>query len=150
MGTNYYLRNQRKVQEAKEKMKKCIDENDFYTLEELIHSCDIDGYHIGKTSYGWKFLFCNKDIPVNNKTEMFNYLKESLENGSYIENEYGEQLSLDEFVTIVENSMNNQNGHKPYDIYSYYKEHNDEMRYYIQDSEIIDEDGYRFSNNEFC
>ena len=54
--------------------------------------------HIGKSSCGWRFNFDGADL----KTMDIDKIKEKLKYGN-IENEYGDEVSFDEFWEMVEN-----------------------------------------------
>lgn len=90
MGTNFYLRH-KLSQEEKQKAKQLLDEDKYDELRNLLPK-DI---HIGKRSYGWKFLW---------DAHYFNYFKptkeslfEWLKSGQII-NEYGKHFTFDEFI----------------------------------------------------
>lgn len=78
MGTNYYARII-PTKERKDKLKKLIDEDKFFDIEEqfeeLYKNAEI---HLGKRSFGWKFLFnpnYEKYYPLTRKGLM-NFLKQ--------------------------------------------------------------------------
>ena len=56
--------------------------------------------HIGKSSCGWRFNFDGADL----KTMDIDKIKEKLKYGN-IENEYGDEVSFDEFWEMVENKQ---------------------------------------------
>ena len=109
MGTNYYLVKNRPSTDS--------------------------GLHIGKSSFGWRFLFhkppiCETGKPLNTFEQWRDYLKETTESGNYvILNEYDEVVSLDDFLKMV---ANKQNENKP-DMFEYCENVN----------------GYRFASGEF-
>lgn len=109
MGTNYYL----------VKNRPSID----------------SGLHIGKSSFGWRFLFHKPSIwvvdrPLNTYGKWRDYLKETTESGTHvIMNEYDEIVSYEAFINMVQ-------------------EH---QKYYHPDMFEYCENiyGYRFANGEF-
>lgn len=103
----------------------------YYMKFNLCDKCGrFDEIHLGKASCGWRFMLQYNDGKYY-KTwkEMKEWLKDQIEKGAVIRNEYGEEVSLDEFIEIVESKR-----HEPIDEYF----------------DFIDEDGYRFDNGEFC
>jgi len=90
--------------------------------------------HIGKNSYGWKFVF-----QVDEENELVTYdrwadfLKLEVERGSKIVDEYNKEISLKDFIGIVED--------KQKDIKN--KDHGDYTDNYI------DVRGYNFCEGEF-
>lgn len=64
--------------------------------------------HIGKSSFGWRFLFHKPSIwdapvPLNTFEQWRNYLTETTKSGSYvIMNEYNKQVSLESFLKLVQ------------------------------------------------
>ena len=97
MGTNYYRRG-KLTKEQKNRFKEAIDKNDYKTVEELFN--EYKEVHIGKSSYGWKFLwdanFFNYFEP--NKESIYKWLKEG-----EIVDEYGEPYTYEEFINYIEN-----------------------------------------------
>lgn len=90
MGTNFYLRH-KLSQEEKQKVKQLIDADKYEELRELLP----EDIHIGKRSYGWKFLwdahYFKHFKPT--KESLFEWLK----SGQIID-EYGELFTFDEFI----------------------------------------------------
>lgn len=109
MGTNYYL----------VKNRPSID----------------SGLHIGKSSYGWRFLFrrpsgWDVDTPLNTFEQWRDYLKETTESGTHvIMNEYDEIVSFDWFMEMVAEKQ---------------KENHPDMFSYCDNI-----NGYRFKDGEF-
>ena len=93
------------------------------------------GLHIGKASYGWRFLFHKPSIwdvdkPLNTYEQWRDYLTETIENGTHvIMNEYDEIVLLDEFLRMV---ASKQEENSP-DMFEYCENVN----------------GYRFASGEF-
>ena len=97
------------------------------------NKCDCCGRydqdHIGKNSCGWNFHFhSTKDI-ISYKQWL-----ERLELGGIIFDEYDRKITLDEFKELVEESYKEENWN-----------HLNETGY-----GWIDEDGYSFTDGEFC
>jgi hypothetical protein len=93
------------------------------------------GLHIGKSSFGWRFLFHKPSIwdfdrPLNTFEQWRDYLKETTESGTHvIMDEYDKIISLDDFLEMV---ANKQKEDKP-DMFEYCENVN----------------GYRFSSSKF-
>lgn len=91
-----------------------------------------DSLHIGKSSAGWKFLFhnVNKYNSFDSELELHTFLqwKEFLESNKdiVILNEYDEEISVKDFLNLVEEKQKEKNGEYSKDI-----------------------DGYRFVDGEF-
>ena len=123
MGTNYYV--------AKNRCE-CCNRSD-------------EEYHIGKCSMGWAFSF--QGYPWNNLTswkQWKTFLKDQL-----IVDEYGDVVSYDEFVKMVETHKSpnfiDKNGHKNF-------QHNEQGKkkgWYNPETDWDDEDGYSFTTTEF-
>lgn len=110
MGTNFYLK-KKLSSNLKEQVKEFLDNDDYESIKDILDS--VEPIHIGKRSYGWKFLW-----DVNN----FNYYKpvekevyEWLKNSGEIVDEYGNKYDFEDFIQSI-----------PFDgcdIEEYYKEH---------------------------
>lgn len=93
------------------------------------------GLHIGKASFGWRFLFhkppiWETDKPLNTFEQWRDYLKETTESGTHvILNEYDEIISYEAFINMVQEKQ------------SYYKS---DMFEYCENV-----NGYRFASGEF-
>lgn len=72
----------------------------YYVKKNHCDSCDrYDTIHIGKSSYGWVFMFrAHEDIPLLSWKQWKEYLK-----GSKIQDEYGAPVDYEWFVKFVEN-----------------------------------------------
>ena len=108
MGTNFYLR--RKLsQKEKEIAKQYIDEDKYDEIRKMLP----EDIHIGKRSYGWKFLWDAHFF------EYFEPTKESLfdwlESGQIID-ECGDEFTFDQFI----NDELKGRLDKGWDIESYY------------------------------
>jgi len=85
MGTNYY---------AREKIcKEC--------------GCAKKETHIGKSSFGWTFSFCATD-EIRSFKEWVAFLKQD---GIKICDEYGEDISLKDFIKLVNSKKNEKHNH---------------------------------------
>lgn len=140
MGTNYYLRN-KVSEEYKKLLKNYIDEDKNDTIKEIVSKLysypgtyndgELGGYHLGKKSMGWKFLWnpniwikdfgpYNSDIKQwESKPELIqtfelskkgiaNWLTEMTSKGSIIVSEYyneehpnEEVFTVDEFLEMA-------------------------------------------------
>lgn len=127
MGTNFYLRN-KLSQKEKEIAKQYIDENKYDEVREMLPN-DI---HIGKRSYGWKFLW---------DAHFFKYYKPTkkslfdwLQSGQIID-EYGDEFTFDQFINDELVGFLDEG----YDIESYYEANPKEQYYWYDYKERIDE-----------
>lgn len=85
--------------------------NYYWFKEEPDEKEDVSaGLHIGKNSCGWVFNFEAHSHP---KLKMLQDYKEFLKEG-FIYNEYGDDISYDEFLSILEYSKEPFNGRPPY------------------------------------
>jgi len=97
--------------------------------------------HIGKSSIGWMFLFQRINKPYNEPPVVWNtfeqikeWLKKYTESGEFvIINEYDEIIPLDDFIEIVEIKQKRDKNNPANFGYN-----------------VVDVDGYRFSDDEFC
>lgn len=110
MGTNFYLK-KKLSSNLKEQVKEFLDNDDYESVKDILDS--VEPIHIGKRSYGWKFLW-----DVNN----FNYYRpvekevyEWLKNSGEIVDEYGNKYDFEDFIQSIP--------FDGWDIAEYYKEH---------------------------
>ena len=104
-------------------------------------------YHIGKSSWGWAFTFQGYKYDNLTSWKLWKeYLKDQL-----IVDEYGEYISYDDFVEMIETfkspSYVREDGHKNL-------KHNEEgkkdkLPWYNLEHDWDDEDGYSFTDREF-
>ncbi len=111
MGTNYYLRH------------------------DLCNCCSrYNELHIGKNSYGWKFVFqANEENELVTYDKWADFLKLEVERESKIFDEYNKEISLKDFIDMVENKQKDTKN-KNHDLNT----HN-----------YVDVRGYNFSEREF-
>lgn len=115
MGTNYYVLNKR-----------------INNMEDLD-----SGLHIGKNSCGWVFHFEARYKPKLKTVQDYkSYLKEG-----YIYNEYGTELTYDEFWEVVESSKELFNGEPPYVLADPNYPHESPYGY--------EDEGFAFSEGDF-
>lgn len=147
MGTNYYARIIPKEKD-KQELKKAIDNNDYYTITKLYNELynELNEYnhkggeiHLGKASYGWKFLwnsnihsYCdvyydedNKFIPVYKHWKPYELTKESIREFIMREDvevydEYGELENKEDFLKYAFNK-------EGLDSYTYHLEYPNEI-----------------------
>lgn len=114
MGINYYVV-RKATEEQKEKVISLIKDNNFEIakdeLNELIKDTTI---HLGKSSYGWKFVFNhnNKKYYELNTKSITSFLNQD---GIRIEDEYGKEIYLADFWKMVkekENGLDNEQYYK--------------------------------------
>lgn len=126
MGTNYYLQKPLNLEEKKE----VIDDIIFCRYDEVRDKLPKD-IHIGKKSYGWKFLW---------NANRFKYFQPNIESimtflkSGQIKDEYGRWLTFDEFVEVLNSQI--QDG---YDLESYCKANPQEYHSYLfrKSSDVI-------------
>lgn len=111
MGTNYFARPIKKIQETESIFNAVTDEVRAYignkssieldtVLEEwkTMKIKQMEPIHIGKSSMGWRFLFDHQNWEhFSNIEEMKEWLK-----NSQIESEYGQTYSFEEFWEMIE------------------------------------------------
>lgn len=126
MGTNFYLR-KKLDKDVKELLKKYIDEDNLDAIDEVLK--DYKEIHIGKRSYGWKFLWDAHYFKYfkPNKKSIFEWLK-----SGDIYDEYGKKFTFDQFINDeLKNCLN-----KGCDIQQYAME--DPKYLYYDNSKNID------------
>ena len=88
MGTNYYAR---------------------------INTCDKckrhEEIHIGKSSFGWRFGVEIHEEYYKNTKELFDFLTQA---NVELFNEYGEQVAVKDFITLIENKKDCESHFKEY------------------------------------
>lgn len=100
MGTNYYAV-RKASEEQKGKIISLIKENNFSIakneLDELIKDTMV---HLGKSSFGWKFVFNhnNKKYYDLNKASIVEFLEQD---DIHIEDEYRREISVSDFWDMV-------------------------------------------------
>lgn len=115
----------------------------YYTVENYCNHCNQykEDLHIGKDSYGWCFSFRGYKYggPISWQ-QWKEYLKDKL-----ILNEYGEKVSYDSFVELIEKHKSPSNPASRY-------HHNDEGKkkgWFNSEYDWDDEDGYPFCSRAF-
>lgn len=117
MGTNFYLR-RKLTKDQKEHMKFLIDRENYDKLRDELPR-DI---HIGKRSYGWKFLWNANRFEYFNPT--IESLHEFLKSGD-IYDEYGDKFTFEDFMNNeVGSSIDNGT-----DMIDWLNSHPEEYRY---------------------
>lgn len=122
----------------------------YYVVKDVCNCCNRydEEYHIGKSSVGWSFSF--RGYKSENLTS-WNSWKDFLKD-KHIKDEYGETISYDDFVTMIETvkspSYVNTNGRKNLQ----HNEAGKKDKYPWFDPEIDwdDSNGYSFTKREFC
>jgi hypothetical protein len=122
----------------------------YYVAKNLCECCDRYDreYHIGKSSMGWAFTFQGYKYDNLTTWKLWKeYLKDQI-----IKDEYGDTISYEEFVEMVEtykspNYINSQNNRKNLS-------HNiqgkiDSRPWFNPEYDWDDEDGYSFTSLEF-
>lgn len=123
MGTNFYLK-KKLSSNLKEQVKEFLDNDDYESVKDILDS--VEPIHIGKRSYGWKFLW-----NVNN----FNYYRpvekevyEWLKNSGEIVDEYDNKYDFEDFIQSIP--------FDGWDIEEYYKEHPTVCHFTYSDPDI--------------
>ena len=119
MGTNFYLR--RKLSKQEKDIAKELIDNDKYDEVRDILPNDV---HIGKRSYGWRFLWNANDFKYfePNIDSLMNFLK-----SGDIYNEYGDYFTFDQFIK----EEVGERIYKGWDLAEYYKSDPTAVPYYI-------------------
>ena len=157
MGTNYYI--VRKVdEESISRLNQSLQEGKIYQSEEIVDEIKSDMVvHIGKSSYGWEFLFNYNNFKYYQPTR--SSISDFLEkNKDCFFNEYGEKVDITEFWDMVDKKIGQFNNER------YYMEH-ENRNLYFRDMDIFKDelekykpryyefynDGLRFSTScDFC
>lgn len=152
MGTNYYAV-RKATEEQKEKVITLIKDNNFEIanneLQELIKNTKV---HLGKSSYGWKFVFNhnNKKFYELNRKSIIDFLNQD---NIRIEDEYGNEIYLSAFWKMVkekENGLDNEQYYKKYCIEPFTVS-NTEFEEYSPSYNQFYSDGLLFElSDEFC
>lgn len=119
----------------------------YYTVKNICECCNrYDQFlHIGKSSSGWTFTFqgykdalsmdYSESITILSYKDWLEYLAESK---AFIKDEYGSDVTLEDFKKLVENKRSAKNNHA-----SYCKIH------YPTSDDWLDEEGNSFSAGDF-
>ena len=151
MGTNYYLRRI----PTKEEIAQChklVDEQKFEYIDivnnkngapylETVLEKITEKIHIGKKSIGWRFLFqIHNDLYGKSIQSCIDFLKRQTETGMWrFIDEYGEEISIDDFESMVRNSLDQMT------IEDYYRKYPEEKRWGSFGSpQAVVEDGSRW------
>lgn len=98
----------------------------YYTIPRKRSICQ-EVKHIGKSSYGWKFLFRGyEEENIRNVEDWKKYIKE---NDLLILDEYDDEISFEDFFKLVEEKQKENN--------------KDDFKY------SLNVEGYRFTYNNF-
>jgi hypothetical protein len=115
----------------------------YYHRTDICESCNrFDERHIGKSSGGWQFSFQGYD-DIQPNILSFEDWKRELQEGK-IFTEYGEEISFENFVELVESK------HKPFNKNHYdYCVAEHKARGYDMSRDWKDGEGYSFTFSEF-
>ena len=156
MSTNYYL----KRIPTKEEIAQChkllderkIEDDDVLNEEygtpylEAILEKITEKIHIGKKSCGWRFLFqIHKDLYNKSIQSCIEFLKIQTETGAWrLIDEYGKTLSIEDFESLVRDSLDQMT------IEDYYEKYPEEKRWgsYGPPQEVA-KDGSRWWDVDF-
>ena len=93
MGSNYYGR-QRFTETLKKKVRELIDKEDFDEVRKILPR----EIHLGKSSYGWAFIFNHNDFQYYKSYEKsFRKFIDSCD----IKDEYGRMISNEDFWDLI-------------------------------------------------
>lgn len=160
MGTNYYLR--RHIRPSKiQEIKDLVTEENIYNnkLKESLE--EFKEIHIGKSSYGWQFLFNhnNRKYYQTNRDSINSFLEKEINNGGFLVDEYENSINLKDFWNLVDSKKGGFDSKSNYyyelNRWNCYKNNPDEFKNdiikpsyphadYLNFPEILD-DGLRFS-----
>lgn len=144
MGTNYYWRplmteEEREKILEKVKSSKTIQEIKDFIYYDLLN--DEEGeVHIGKSSGGWQFLFY---LGIRKHIRGQSLKKEDIDawlNSGIIFDEYGDEISVDDFWDLIDRKKNDM------DYNEYYKKYPEDTYYCRGHDQHID--GLRFTGDE--
>lgn len=118
MGTNYYAY-KKLTKEQKNKIVQSLENDEYDSVIFDINQLS-NKVHIGKQSYGWKFIF---------NPNLFKYYEPTIKSiddylrgdNILLKDEYGRKISIDEFWKMVENSKDKLDNRE------YNQKHHDEM-----------------------
>ncbi len=96
MGTNYYAKRILTEGEAKYS-ENLLKEQKYEELKDFLHD-KTDLIHIGKDSYGWKFLFNYNNFKYYYSTKAS--INEFLSSHEIVD-EYGREIALEEFLELI-------------------------------------------------
>lgn len=144
MGTNYYWRplmteEEREKIIEKVKNSKTIQEIKDFIYYDLLNE-EKSEIHIGKSSYGWQFLF---NLGIRNYTHGQSLKKEDIDKwfrSGVIFDEYGDEISVDDFWALVDYKKDDM------DYNEYDKKYPEEPHYCCGYDQHID--GLRFTEEE--
>ena len=106
----------------------------YYLITDVCKYCRRrDKIHLGKFKYGFKFLLRYDSNRYANWQGMRFYLERMIRNGSWIEDEYGRDYPLEEFIDLVEKSTRTGKSNT-----------------IVDDKVLVDKDGYEFLDLDFC
>jgi hypothetical protein len=102
--------------------------------------------HIGKVSYGWRFLFhIHHDLYAKSIESCIKFIETQISTGKWrLMDEYGETIPIADFEKLVRESLNQIT------IEDYYEKHPEERRWgtYGPQQEVV-ADGSRWWDTEF-
>ena len=144
MGTNYYWRPLMTEEEREKILEKVKDSKTIQEIKDFIYYDILDGkeseVHIGKSSGGWKFLF---NLGIRKHIRGQSLKKEDINawlRSGVIFDEYGDEISVDDFWALVDSKKDDMN----YD--EYYKKYPNDAYYCRGYDQYID--GLRFTCDE--
>ena len=109
----------------------------YYWRHDICECCNRSNtLHIGKDSGGWTFSFQAHDYPPIRSYQMW---LENLRADGIIEDEYGKEVSLEDFMQMVERKRKEKHDHHTYCVANY-RNHRGTFH---------DHEGYSFSEDDF-
>lgn len=146
MGTNFYYKIPLKKREIQDLRGSITDDPSLTDLKDLISIyTDHKIIHLGKRSAGWQFLwnYNEGDYYDPNLKSIKEFL---ISNNGWIENEYGDKFSIEEFFNDEVNSwLYKDKDH--WDAISYHQDHPEEPYVTRPEDHEFQSDGLRFSKH---
>lgn len=145
MGTNFYYKiplSKREIQDLKDSI---TEDPSLSTFEDLaVIYTDKKVIHLGKRSYGWQFLwnYNDGDFYKDNLESIIKFLREE---GGWIENEYGEKFTIDQFFNEIQDCLYKDENHC--DATSYHLKHPEEPYHEDSSKHEYQSSGLRFSRH---
>jgi hypothetical protein len=133
VGTNFYIRDGKKCPHCGEKCPHCGGN--------ICKECNGTGridLHIGKQSFGWKFIF---NPEYSSAKEWFKKIRQNKDN---IINEYHEEVFADYLINDIKANQKPEN----LDLSIYNTGHNGDYIQTWQQYESVDPEGYRISKSK--
>lgn len=145
MGTNFYMRVPM-ADGVKDSMRDALENERFDELKDIIDEHQKNSeIHLGKRSCGWQFLWDMNENKYfkDNLVSIKEWLRQMIDNGGTLVNEYGEEFDIDTFI----NEEIGKSLYEGLNSDTYYEKYPEEKRYQygIGRTDYTSEDGLRIS-----